>query len=91
MSVTPQDAAATVMPSLDELRGIVAEILDADAADVTDDADFMADLEVDSLMALEVVVVLEKRFGVKFSESELRQVTSLRQAHQLLDRKIPAL
>ncbi|GGW82038.1 hypothetical protein GCM10010503_69110 [Streptomyces lucensis JCM 4490] len=91
MSVTPQDAAATVMPSLDELRGVVAEILDADAADVTDDADFMADLEVDSLMALEVVVVLEKRFGVKFSESELRQVTSLRQAHQLLDRKIPAL
>ncbi|OSP41409.1 MULTISPECIES: acyl carrier protein [unclassified Streptomyces] len=90
MSVTPHDTPVTAVPSLDELRGIVSEILDTDAEDVTDDADFVADLEVDSLMALEVVVVLEKRFGVKFAEAELRQVTSLGQAHQLLTRKIPA-
>ncbi|WEO94737.1 acyl carrier protein [Streptomyces sp. FXJ1.172] len=91
MSVTPHEAAATAVPSLDELRGIVSEVLDADPEDVTDDADFVADLEVDSLMALEVVVVLEKRFEVKFTETELRQVTSLRQAHQLLTRKMPPL
>ena len=39
-------------------------------------------------MALEVIVVLEKKYGVKFAETELRQVVSLRQAHELLTQKL---
>ncbi|MBL1114905.1 acyl carrier protein [Streptomyces sp. 110] len=90
MSVTYSDAAGAAPLDMDELRGIVADILEVDATDVADDADFMEDLEVDSLMALEVIVVLEKKYGVKFAESELRQVVSLRQAHELLTQKLRA-
>ncbi|AQA14511.1 acyl carrier protein [Streptomyces samsunensis] len=90
MSVTYSDAAGAAPLDMDELRGIVADILEVDATDVADDADFMADLEVDSLMALEVIVVLEKKYGVKFAEAELRQVVSLNQAHELLTQKLRA-
>jgi acyl carrier protein len=56
--------------------------------DLTDDAHFIEDLEVDSLMALEVMVVLEKKYGVKLDESELKQVTTLEKTYNLLDARL---
>ncbi|WP_433893431.1 acyl carrier protein [Streptomyces sp. CA-111067] len=90
MSISPPDTGAAAGLDKEELRETVAGILDIESADVTDEAHFMEDLEVDSLMALEVVVALEKKYGVKFAESELRAVVSLQQAHDLLVQKLPA-
>jgi acyl carrier protein len=72
----------------DELRAAVARVLDVDPASLTDDADFVGDLGVDSLMALEVVVVLEKTYGVRFGEQELVRFTSLRAVHGALAGKL---
>jgi acyl carrier protein len=74
----------------EELRAVVAGVLDVDVDEVGDDTDFVDDLEVDSLMALEVVVVLEKKYGVKLQESELKRITCLRNAHELLSAKLGA-
>ncbi len=94
MSISPSDAGTVAAPDTatvldkEELRLTVAGVLDIEAADLTDEANFTDDLEVDSLMALEVVVALEKKYGVKFTESELRSVVSLQQAHDLLLHKL---
>ncbi|MCZ4123124.1 acyl carrier protein [Streptomyces sp. H39-S7] len=90
MSISLPDSGIAAVLDKEELRETVAGILDVESADVADDAHFMEDLEVDSLMALEVVVVLEKKYGVKFAEAELRHVISLQQAHDLLVQKLPA-
>ncbi|MGV4987391.1 acyl carrier protein [Streptomyces sp. NPDC001709] len=68
----------------EELRALVAQVLDVDVAEVTDDARFVDDLEVDSLMALEVVVILEKKYGIKLPESDLKQIVTLQSAYDLL-------
>jgi acyl carrier protein len=68
----------------EDLRLTIADVLDVDPEEVTDDAHFVEDLEVDSLMALEVMVVLEKRYGVKLAESQLGEMTSLRRVFDLL-------
>ncbi|GGV89057.1 acyl carrier protein [Streptomyces massasporeus] len=68
----------------EELRALVAQVLDVDVAEVTDDARLVDDLEVDSLMALEVVVILEKTYGIKLPESDLKQIVTLRSAYDLL-------
>lgn len=70
-----------------ELRQVVCEVLELDEADVTDDAHFVDDLGVNSLMALEVMVVLEKRYHVKIAEEELKQMTSVCRVHDLLASK----
>jgi acyl carrier protein len=72
----------------EELRAIVAQALDLPAADVTDEADFREDLEVDSLMALEIMVLLERRYGIKLDESELEHMTSLERVDRLVTAKI---
>lgn len=68
----------------EELRTLIAETLDLDVSEVTDEANFANDLDVDSLMALEVMVVLERRYGVKLDEKRLAEITSLYNAYMLL-------
>lgn len=80
--------ADTATLEREDLRQTVAEVLDIDDEDLTDDAHFIEDLEVDSLMALEVMVVLERKYGVKLEESELKQVITLEKAYSLLDAKL---
>ncbi|MGP3990904.1 acyl carrier protein [Streptomyces sp. 3N207] len=78
----------TKVPDREEVRRIVADVLDIDPSDVTDDARFTADLGGDSLLALEVIVMLEKQYGVKFEESELRMLRTLSETHDLLTAKL---
>lgn len=80
------DTAAA--PDLEELRAFVADVLDVEEEDVTDDADFMKELGVDSLMALEVMVVLEKKYSVKLQEQEMKEITCLRKVYDLLASKL---
>lgn len=75
---------STMTIDREELRTLVAETLDLDVTEVTDEADFVTDLDVDSLMALEVMVVLERRYQVKLDEKRLAEITSLSRAQSLL-------
>ncbi|MBI0377148.1 acyl carrier protein [Streptomyces albiflaviniger] len=81
-------ADATAALDMDELCTFVADVLDVDEEDVTDDADFVKTLGVDSLMALEVMVVLEKKYSVKLEEREMKDITTLRKVHDLLASKM---
>ncbi|MGV9319642.1 acyl carrier protein [Streptomyces sp. NPDC003660] len=80
----------TTTPVLDkeQLRDLVADILDLDVAEVTDEAHFTEDLDVDSLMALEIIVRLEKAYGVKLAEADLVSITSLQGTYELLADKL---
>lgn len=70
------------------LRRTIAGVLEVDVADVTDDVDFVDDLGVDSLLALEVLVELERVYGVRFDESELRQMTTFSTVRRLVARRL---
>ncbi|MBL1099693.1 acyl carrier protein [Streptomyces coffeae] len=80
--------ADTTTLDKDELRTFVADVLDVEEEDVTDDADFVETLGVDSLMALEVMVVLEKKYAVKLDEQEMKDITCLQKVHDLLVSKL---
>lgn len=74
----------------DELRGLVAGVLDLDPSAVTDSADFVKDLNVDSLMALEVMVALEKKYKIALDEDELKNIASFAQVRDLVATKLSA-
>ncbi|QFU90540.1 acyl carrier protein [Amycolatopsis sp. YIM 10] len=77
------------MTALDkeELRMTIADILDVDVAEVADETHFVEELEVDSLMALEISVRLEKKYLVKLAESEVAELTTLNKTFGLLQAK----
>lgn len=73
---------------VDDLRRAVAQILDVEPADVTDDARFVEDLGGNSLLALEVLVMLEEKYGVRFSAAEAALLTSLPRTCEVLAAKL---
>jgi acyl carrier protein len=85
MSSAPADQV-----EIEDLRRIVAATIDEEAHRLADDSDFVDDLGVDSLMALEVLAVLEKKYGVRFAEQEMREVRTVRDAHRVVSAKLTA-
>ena len=61
------------------ITAIVAEVTELDEKEIWDkrDANFFKDLEIDSLLALEILALIEKKFKVQIPEEKLVDITSL--------------
>ncbi len=61
------------------VTAIVAEVTELDEKEIWDkrDANFFKDLEIDSLLALEILALIEKKFKVQIPEEKLVDITSL--------------
>ena len=59
------------------LGEIVNEIVGIPAEDVQPDKAFIADLDIDSLSMVEVIVAAEERFGVKIPDDELANLKTV--------------
>jgi len=74
-----------------EIRAMIAEIIEKDRNQVTLDAKFYEDLGVDSMMALEILAAMEKKYRIAIPEEKLAQLTTLREtvavAKEFLEKK----
>jgi acyl carrier protein len=62
-----------------EIRSLIAEIVEIDVDKITPDANLVEDLGMDSMMALEILASVEKKYKIKIDEEYLTKLTSLRQ------------
>lgn len=69
----------------EELRELIAEIAEKD--DVPDDVSFK-DLGIDSMMGVEIVAAIERKYQVKIDDSELAEVTTLNNSMALVKKKL---
>ncbi len=76
---------------IEEMRALIAEELELPVEEVTDDADLASDLSVDSLSAMEIAVLLEKKYKIRISEEEIKSLTSLLTIHGLVSAKVDAV
>ncbi|MFH1777702.1 MAG: acyl carrier protein [Candidatus Omnitrophota bacterium] len=63
----------------EEIRNMVAEIVEMEPEEISADAKFVEDLGVDSMMALEILASLEKKYRVRIPEESLTKLTNLNQ------------
>ncbi|OHB82887.1 MAG: hypothetical protein A3J73_04310 [Planctomycetes bacterium RIFCSPHIGHO2_02_FULL_38_41] len=61
------------------VTAIVAEVTELDEKEIWEkrDANFFKDLEIDSLLALEILALIEKKFKIQIPEEKLVDITSL--------------
>ncbi|MBX3264514.1 MAG: acyl carrier protein [Labilithrix sp.] len=71
----------------EELRALIAEIAEKD--DVPDDVAFK-DLGIDSMMGVEIVAAIERKYQVKIDDAELVEVTTLNNSMALVQKKLGA-
>ncbi|OGW82839.1 MAG: hypothetical protein A2987_02000 [Omnitrophica bacterium RIFCSPLOWO2_01_FULL_45_10] len=60
-----------------EIRSLVAEILEVDEEKITPEARFVEELGMDSMMALEILASVEKKYKIRIPEEYLTKVTTL--------------
>jgi acyl carrier protein len=78
------------MPTIDhnklenELRSLIAEIIEIEPEKITSEANFVEDLGIDSMMALEILASTEKKYKVRIPEENLPKMTSLSKTADLL-------
>lgn len=62
---------------LEKIAALLNEKLDIDTADVTLEASFKEDLEIDSLDLFDLVMSIEEEFGLEISSEELEKLTTV--------------
>jgi len=73
---------------IDDLREMLADIFDMDAEEIKDDSDFIEELGVDSLVALQLIVKVERKYGVKLGEEFMTDMKNLTSVHKMLNDKV---
>ncbi len=85
-------------PSRDEIRRAVSELVSGALArkkvtakpeDVAEGKSFLRDLGVDSLDLLQIMATVEKRFGVRIPEDELKKIDDLAAAVSAVETRLP--
>ena len=71
----------------EELRALIAEIAEKD--EIPDDVSFK-DLGIDSMMGVEIVAAIERKYHVKIDDAELVEVTTLNGSMALVSKKLGA-
>ena len=73
-----------------QIKDIVAKIIEVELDEITPDADFINDLGVDSLKAIEITGAIEKTFRVVVPEEKIRDIRTLNQAISLTQQLLEA-
>lgn len=71
---------------IDELRDIVAEVLEIEPEELTDTGDFVEEYEADSLRAIEILARIEKRYRISIPQAELPEMQNLKAVHDIVAR-----
>ena len=77
------------MPKLDlvtlekGIRAVIAEIIEIGPEEITLEANFVEELGMDSMMALEILAAIEKKYKVQIPEEKLMKLTNLKGAIEL--------
>jgi len=69
-----------------EVKKLISEITEVPEKDLKEDAKFVEDLGIDSMMALEIVASLEKKYKVVIPEDEIPNVRSLANVFAILEK-----
>lgn len=62
---------------LEKIKSIIAEQLNVDASEITEETSFKDDLGADSLDLFELVLAFEEEFGAEMPQDDLEGITTV--------------
>ena len=69
----------------EDIKGLVAEILEIEPEEVTSEAHFVKDLGMDSMMALEILASVEKKYKITIPEEALPKFINLKETTSIVE------
>ena len=69
---------------MEKLKKIIADILNVDPNEVTEDTTFVEDLAADSLDILEIIMQIQDEFDIQVPQEVATKITTVGEAAQLI-------
>jgi len=66
-----------------DIKNIVADIIEVEEDEINGDAVFVEEYDVDSMMALEILAAIEKKYKIKIPEERLANISTLNETVSL--------
>lgn len=73
------------MALLEDVKEVVVEQLDCDAAEVKEDSKFIEDLGADSLDVVELVMALEEKFDIEIPDEDAEGILTVADAIKYIE------
>jgi len=70
----------------EELREIVAEVLELEPDEIAETGDFVEQYDADSMRAIEILSRIEKRYKIEIPQRELPQMQNLAAVYTVVSR-----
>ena len=71
-----------------KLMRIIAEISEVNESEIRMESELVDDLEVDSMMSLEILTELEREFGIQISETDLADFVTVGDIFNFVKEKV---
>lgn len=71
-----------------EIKALIADIIEMDADQIDPNAHLVEDIGMDSMMALEILAAIEKKYKIQIPEEELPKITTVNKAIELARRYV---
>jgi acyl carrier protein len=68
-----------------EIKKLIANVTEREPDEIPDTAHYMDDLGVDSLMAMEVMIAVDRKFGVDIPEDEFNKAKNVNESVALVE------
>jgi len=69
---------------MNEIRELVAEVLELETDEITETSNFKTDHDADSLRAIEILARLEKKYKVEIPQADLAKMTHLAAVYEIV-------
>ena len=70
----------------DEIIAIISDVSGYDKEEITPEANFFKDLEIDSIKAIEITVAIEKKFKISVRDEDVPKLTTVKDAVGLVQK-----
>jgi acyl carrier protein len=71
-----------------EIKELIADIIEMDPNEINPDAHLVEDLGMDSMMALEILASIEKKYKIKLPEEELPKIVTVNKAVEVAKKHV---
>ena len=71
-----------------KIKAAIAKVSDIELEEIPDEASFVEDLGLDSLVLLEISVEIELEFGLEVTEDDLRTLITIQDAVDLVQQSL---
>lgn len=73
-----------------EVKRLIANVTEREPDEIPDAAHFMDELGVDSLMAMEVMIAVDKKFKIDIPEEEFNKATNVNESVAMVEKYLAA-